>query len=313
MRIITAVVGLVVALGGVAGHAQTYPARPVTFISSVTGGAYEVYERAILDKIKENTGAAMIFEGRPGGNGAPALQALKAAKPDGHVLGISFASAMNLNPLMDKGLGLDVLRDFQPIIKLTTHSIGMGAAESFQGKDLRDLVAMAKAKPGMMRIGVLSAGNKVWMTMLEERSGAKFLQVPYKTVGEVMAAVLGGQIDAYIDTMTSLGSQRARFKSLVNGGATPTAQQPGVPLMRDLYGFDMTGWYAAIAPAATPAGPISWMSREIGRAIRDPKIKDTMETAGFMVVAGSPEELWKTLRAEIEENAAVVRKYPDIL
>jgi tripartite-type tricarboxylate transporter receptor subunit TctC len=293
--------------------AQSYPAKQVVFISSVAGGSSDAYMRAVLEKAKENTGSPpLVFEPRPGGGGAPALQALKGATPDGYTLGITYASALNLNPLINKDLGIDPLKDFIPVTNLMTLGVTIAVREDFPGKDIRDLVAMAKAKPGSVRIGVFGAGNKSWMAMLQERTGAKFLEVPFKGTTETMTAVYGGHIEAYYETPSALIGQKGKLKPLVNGGLAPSPLLPGVPTMRELYNFDQLSWYAVIAAAGTPQNVITWMSRELARAVKDPKVREIVEKGGFTVLGNTSEEFAKMLRADLEANAEIVKKYPDI-
>jgi tripartite-type tricarboxylate transporter receptor subunit TctC len=293
-------------------RAQDYPAHSVTFLTSV-GGSSGVFMRLILDKARENTGSpALIYEQRLGGAGAPALQALKSAAPDGYTMGVTFATALDLNPFLHKDLGIDPLRDFVPVTNLVGLGLIIAARQDFPGKDIRDLVAMAKAKPGAVRVGVTGVGNRVWLAMLEERTGARFLVVPYKISTDAIASVMGGQIEAYYDAPSILSGQGGRLKALVYGGPAPSNEAPGVPLMRDLYNFDLTSWYAVVAPAGTPPKAINWMSRELIRAVNDPKVKETVEKAGFTVLGSTPDELGKLMRSEIEANAEIVRKFPDI-
>ena len=311
-RMIRMAAVITVTLACASTQAQDYPARSVTFLSSVSGSS-GAFVRAVLDKARENNGSPpFVFEQRLGGGGAPALQALKSAPADGYTLGITYASAMNLNPLVNKDLAIDPLRDFLPVTNLMTLGVVLNTREDFAGKDVRDLVAMAKAKPGGIRVGVIGAGNKSWLALLQERTGAKFLDVPYKISTDAMAAVMGGQIEAYFDAPSTLAGQRGKLKALVYGGVTPSLQLPGVPLMRDLYNFDLLSWFAVVAPAGTPPNAVNWMSRELARAIKDPKVREVIENGGFSALGSTPEELAKLLRAEVEANAEIVRKYPDI-
>lgn len=315
MRIIkTLLTGAVAALVAASGTvlAQAYPAKPIAFLVNLPGGAPEAIERAILDKVRENTGATLLYEARPGAGGAVGLQAAKAAAPDGYTFSLAYASSVNLNPLINKSINIDPLKDFVPVTNIMSLGVVLAAREDLPAKDIRDLVAMAKARPGTVRIGILGAGNKSWMAMLEERTGARFLQVPFKSTGELVTATLGGHLDSHFDTVGTVLAQGGKLKALSYGGTAPSPQVPAAPLVRDLYQFDMLTWFGVLAPAGTPPSAVAWVAREIGRAVKDPKIAQMIESNGLAPVGNSPEEFGRALRSEVEQNAEIVRKYPDI-
>jgi tripartite-type tricarboxylate transporter receptor subunit TctC len=299
------------ALSGLA-TAQNYPTKPIVFLVNLPGAQPEAIERAIFDKVRENTGATLLYEARPGAGGAVGLHAAKAAAADGYVFSLAYASSINLNPLINKELGIDALRDFVPVTNMMALGVVLATREDFPAKDIRDVVAMAKAKPGTVRVGTLGAGNKSWMAMLEEATGAKFLQAPFKSSAEIVGATLGGHLDIHFDTVATVQAQKGKLKPLSFGGTAPSPQFPHLPLIRDLYKFDMLTWFGVLAPAGAPAHAVNWVSREIARAMKDPKVAQLIESNGFTAVGNTPEEFAKALREEIDLNREIVRKYPDI-
>lgn len=298
-------------VGGLAA-AQNYPAKPIVFFVNLPGAAPEAIERAIFDKVRENTGATLVYEAKPGAGGAVGLHTAKAAAADGYNFSLAYASSINLNPLINKELGIDPLKDFVPVTNMMALGVVLAARDDFPAKDIREVVALAKAKPGTVRVGTLGAGNKSWMAMLEEASGAKFLQAPFKSSAEIVGATLGGHLDIHFDTVATVLAQKGKLKPLSFGGPVPSPQFPNAPLIRDLYKFDMLTWFGVLAPAGTPAHAVNWVSREIARAMKDPKITQLIESNGFTVVGNTPEEFGKALRDEITLNRELVRKYPDI-
>ena len=312
MRFFKAAMTAILVVSGGASLAQGFPTRPITFYSNAPGGAPEAIERAIFEKVKENTGANLILEARPGGGDAVGLQAVKAMAPDGYSYAITYASAINLNPLINRDLGLDPLKDFVPVVNLMSLGTVLATRDNFPAKDLRELVAMAKAKPGTVSIGIFGAGNKSWVAMLEEATGARFLQVPYKSTTELVQATLGGHLDAHFETLGTVLAQKGKLKALSYGAASASPLLPGVPVVRELYKFDMMSWFGVVAPAGTPPAAVTWVSREIARAVKDPKIVQLMETNGFMPVGNAPDQFATALRGEVDQNRELVRKYPDI-
>jgi tripartite-type tricarboxylate transporter receptor subunit TctC len=306
-----AIAAVTIALCGSA-IAQSYPAKPIVFYGLAPGGAPEGVQRAIFDKVKENTGASLLWEAKPGGGGAVGLLAVKGAAPDGYTMAITYASAINLNPLINKDLGIDPIKDFVPVTNLFSLGVVLAARDDFPAKDIRGLVAMAKEKPESVRVGIFGAGNKSWIAMLEERAGVKFLQVPFKTTSELIAQTLGGHLDTHFETVGVIVAQNGKLKALSYGGVSPSKQLPNVPLVRDLYKFDMLSWFGVVAPVGTPPAAVNWVNREIARAIKDPKIAQMIESNGFTAVGNTVDEFAQSLRAEVEQNRELVRKYPDI-
>ena len=292
--------------------AQTYPTKPITFYGLAPGGAPEAIQRAIFDKVRENTGQTLLWESKAGGGGAVGLLAVKGATPDGYTMAITWASAINLNPLINKEIGFDPLKDVVPVTNLFSLGVVLAARDSFPAKDIRGLVAMAKDKPETVRIGIFGAGNKSWVAMLEERTGVKFLQVPYKTTSELIQQTLGGHLDAHFETVGTIVAQSGKLKALSFGGTTASKQLPNAPVVRDLYKFDMLSWFGVVAPVGTPPAAIQWVHREIAKAMKDPKVAQLIESNGFTPVGNTPEEFARELKAEIDQNRELVRKYPDI-
>lgn len=308
----SAATGIVLAaLAGLA-QAQAYPARPITFLDNIPGGPQEALKRAVLAKMKDNTGATMVYEGRGGGGGAPGLQAMKGAAPDGYTFGLTYQSALTLNPLVNADLGIDPLRDYAPVSKIWLSGNVWTARSDHPAKDIRDLVAAAKAKPETIKIGVFGAGNRLFMAQLQEKTGAKFLLVPYKLLSDGTTAILGGQIDAAFDGVSTVLGQKERLKILAYGASPRLSMYPDTPTTRELYGVDTGSWVGILAPAKTPESQVEWVAREFVRAMRDPAILQIVAAQNYTLIGNSPSQFAGELKAEVEDNRALVKKYPDI-
>lgn len=304
----------IVASAFIAGGAmaQAYPSKNITVLDNVTGGPQEAVKRAILSKVKDNTGVNMLYEGRPGGGGAPGLQAVKNAAPDGYTIGVTYSSAINLGPLINTETGLDALRDFVPITKAwNAANIWIGRTDH-PGKDIRDLVAMAKAKPESIKVGLFGAGNRLFVALLEEKTGAKFLGVPFKSTADTQAAVLGGHIDAAFDVPSVPLGQVGKIKAFMYGAKPVVPQLPNVLSTIDLYGIESSSWTGFLAPAKTQPEQINWLARELTRAMRDPAVAKLMQDSLLPAVFVSPAEFAADLKKEVEENRAALKRFPDI-
>lgn len=310
-KIKMALAGAALALCGSA-FAQAFPSKPITFFGMAPGGTPEAIQRAIFDKVNQNTGATLLWQAKPGGAGAVGLSALKAAPADGYTMAITWASATTLNPLINPQLNIDPLKDFSYVTNLFSVGVVLAAKDDFPAKDLRELVAMAKAKPESVRVGVFGAGNRAWLAMLEERTGTKFLAVPNGNTAQLIALTLGGHLDVHFETPGTIVAQAGRLKALSFGGDAKSPLVPNAPLVRDLYKFDMMSWFGIVAPAGTPRAAIDWVQREIARAMKDPAVARLIESNGFAAIGDTPEQFAKLVREETEQNREIVRKYPDI-
>lgn len=307
----TAALAAVLVWAGAAA-AQNFPSKPITFFGMAPGGTPEAIQRAIFEKVNQNTGATLLWQAKPGAGGSVGLAALKAAPADGYTMAITWASATTLNPLINPQLNIDPLKDFSYVTNLFSVGVVLAAKDDMPAKDIRDLVAMAKAKPESVRIGVFGAGNRAWLAMLEERTGTKFLAVPNGNTSQLITLTLGGHLDAHFETPGTIVAQAGRLKALSFGGDSKSPQVPSAPLVRDLYKFDMMSWFGILAPVGTPRVAIDWVHREITRAMKDPAIAKLIETNGFAPIGDTPEQFAKMVREETEMNREIVRKYPDI-
>jgi tripartite-type tricarboxylate transporter receptor subunit TctC len=299
------------AVGGNA-MAQAYPARNITFLVNAVGAAPDAIERTMFDKIKETTGANLVLENRVGGGGAVGLQALKRAAPDGYTLGITFASALTLNPLINKDVDIDPFRDFAPVTNIMTLGSTFVVREDFPAKDLKEFLALAKAKPNTLRFGIWGAGTKLWLAQLGEATGASFIQVPLKSSAESIPWVLGDHIDSTVESPGIINQYKGKLRAIATGSPVPYPQLPGVRTVRQDFGVDMMSWMGVLAPVGTPAAAVNWVQRELARAAKDPKVVKLAEESGWLMQVDTPDEFAKTIRAEWDGNSAILKKYPDI-
>jgi tripartite-type tricarboxylate transporter receptor subunit TctC len=290
--------------------AQPYPTKTITVISNVVGGGPEAAQRAVFDRVKEVTGVSVVYEGRPGGAGAPGLQATKRATPDGYTFGVTYASALNLNPFVSPELDLDPLKDFLPVTNLMSLGILIGARADFPVTNLNDLLAQGKARPGAIRFGISGAGNRSYLAMFKDRTGAEFLAIPTSGAAQALQLMLGGNLDVFFTTVGQVTSQAGKLKPVAWGGARPNAALAGVQLVREVFpGVDLTSWFGVVAPARTPPPAIAWVQRELSRAVRHPPVAAVVEKLGFDVVGDTTEEFGKQLREEIELMRELVKKF----
>ena len=290
------------------GRAQAYPARPIVVIGNL-GGALDMPVRVVFEKVRQNTGATVAIEQRPGANGALGLTPVARAQPNGYTLAYTYASALSLNPFMTKGLefGWD---GFTPVTALVQVGPVIAARADHPARNLQDLINEARLKPETVKIGYSGAGTQVNLLRLQELTGAKSLMVPFKSNADAVSNTLGGFIDAHVDTVATVVAQAGKLKALSFGGHPRTPRLPDVPSIREIVpGFDMVTWFGIVAPPGTPSDIVQWLHAEIAKALKDPQVADALNKAGYDIVGNTPAQLASVLREEAAANRQVAEKY----
>ena len=287
---------------------QPYPARSINVIGNL-GGTLDMPARVVFDRIKQNTGANAVIEQRPGANGALGLSPVKRAAPDGYTLAYTFASALTLNPLMTKSVDFQP-RDFTPVTALVQLGPVIAARSDHRAATLKDLIELARQKPESVKIGYSGAGTHVNLLRIEQMTGVKFLLVPYRSNADAVAATLGGFIDAHVDTVATVVGQAGRLKALSYGASPRSARLPDVPSLREIVpGLDMVTWFGIVGPPGMPTEVVTWLHREISRALRDPQVADVLTKAGYEIVGNAPADLANLIREEAEANQTIATRY----
>ena len=295
-------------MGSPSVFAQAFPARPISIIGNL-GGALDMPARVVFERIKVNTGATVVVEQRPGGNGAIGLSPVSRAQANGYTLAYTYASALTLNPYMTKGLEFGP-ESFTPISALVQVGPVIAVKADHPAKTLPDFLAEARLKPESVKIGYSGAGTQVNLLRLQEATGAIFLLVPFRSNADAIASTLGGFIDAHVDTVATVVAQAGKLRALSFGGHPRNPQLPGVPSMREIVpGLDMITWFGIVGPPAMPTEIVSWLHAEIVKALRDPQVSDTLTKAGYDLVGNSPSELRALIREESVAHKAIVEKY----
>jgi tripartite-type tricarboxylate transporter receptor subunit TctC len=304
------------ALWAVAGGAaaQAFPSKTVTVVMPIaTSTAFYIAIRQMADLIQTKTGRSIVLEPVIGASGTLAPARVKRSEPDGHTIGLTWAAPLTLNPVLSKDQPYDPLKDFAYIAMLTKHGIFMVAGAQFGPNNLQELVALAKAKPGTVRFGQAAAGSRIGAIQIEEASGAKFLEVPYKSSAQSEIAALSGEIDFFATTAgTAMGQIKAgKMKGLFIGSKNRSPLHPNVPSVAETFpDLEIVSWYALYAPAGTPADRIEWHHREWIAALKDPKIAAQMQnTFGYDIVAAPGSAVLEQVKRELPIHARIVKQH----
>jgi tripartite-type tricarboxylate transporter receptor subunit TctC len=292
---------------------EVFPARPVTMLTTfAVGGITDIISRSTAAGMSDTLGQPVVVENRPGGNGAVGLGAVIRAKPDGHTLALTVSSVITLNPLINKDVSYDALRDLVPIGNIGNSGLLITANPSLPARNMAEYIALAKAGPGKISLGIVSAAGKLLQAMLDQSTGAQLLQVPFGGTAPALTAMLGGNIDSMLDTAGGARGQveAGKVRALAVTGLQRSRLLPNVPTVAETVpGFEVATWFGLFAPAGTPPDRVAILNRALARALEQPKTRDALTAVDVAPVGNSPQEFESKIRAELERNRQIVQKY----
>ena len=294
-------------------NSQTWPARTVRIISPfLPGGGSDTVARFLAAKLPEQTGGNYVVENRAGSGGLIGADVVAKAAPDGHTLLIS-SPEFSINPSMRAKMPYDTFKDFAFISQLASGQFMIACHPAVPVKNIRDVIALAKARPGQLTYGTSGAGgiNHLAGELVQSMSGIQWLHVPYKGAGPAMIATMGGETEfAFASTIGMVAHVKsAKLRGIAVTGTQRYAELPGVLTVAEsgIPGYSVTGWYGLYAPAGTPQEIVRRLHEESRRALASPDIKDKLVKAGNEPVGSSPAEFAAFVRAEFEKWAKVIK------
>ena len=301
-----------------AAFAQTkpadYPTRVVRIIlPQPAGGGTDTVARTIATKLTEAWGQQVIVDNRAGANGIIGAEAVAKSKPDGYTLLYGFTSMLTMNPSVYKALPYDTLRDFTPVAQTVTNQMALVANPHLPVKRAKDLAALARSRPGELLYGSFGVGNQTHLTTELFRLEAKLnvVHVPYKGETPSITELVGGQVAFMFSPSAGVTPyvKQGRLRLLATAGEKRSMAFPDTPTMVEsgFPGVISTGWGALLAPAGTPADIVQRISRENGRALATPDIRDRLAALGAEPTPSTPEELGGWIKSELEKWSRVVK------
>jgi tripartite-type tricarboxylate transporter receptor subunit TctC len=293
--------------------AQAYPARPVRVLVGFTpGGGTDIMARFLTPRLSEYLGQQFVVENRPGAATNVATEMVAKAAPDGYTL-LFTTSALAINASLYKNLQYDALRDLAPVSVLAESPNLLVAGPGVQAKNLAELIALAKAKPGSLNYSSAGSGTTQHLAgeMFKMRTGTDIVHIPYKGTAPSLAGVISGDVQfSFANVPAILAHVRSgRLHALAVSGTRRTELMPDVPTMKEagVPGVEVTVWYALLATAGTPREIIATLADASMKAARSPELKPRLIEQGAEPIGSTPEEFGKLLREEIAKYAEAVR------
>jgi tripartite-type tricarboxylate transporter receptor subunit TctC len=317
MTRILAIVGVVLALASAGPNgaaADGYPSRPVRVIVPFPpGGALDVVARGLGQRFGEVTGQPLVLDNRPGAGGNLGVEVAAGAAPDGYTLLIGTPTGYAIATQLYEKLPYDMFRDFAPIALLATNPHVMVVHPSVPAHTVGEFVALAKAKPGQLTVASQGVGTVSHLEgeLLRTMTGAEWLHVPYKGSSPALADLLGGQVNAFFDSVAASRPhvQAGRSRALGVTTAQRTKVWPEMPTIAEqgLPGYAAETWFALWAPAATPKEITGQLSRVVLQIMSEPAVIERMNAQGLEPAAAPPEQLDRHMRAEIAKWTPIVK------
>ena len=294
--------------------AQTYPSKPVRIIVMYgPGSTIDIMARLIAPKLTEALGQPVIVENRAGAGGAIGMDMAAKAAPDGHTLTIGATGPSVTNPLLYPKTPFDPLRDFAYISLIATGPAVIAVHPSIPAKTLKDLVALAKARPGQLNYGTPGIGTSPHLAgeLFKLVTATSIVHVPYKGNAEAITDLLGGQISIVFTGVPPVVPlmQAGKVKLLDTTGGKRIAAIPELPTIAEAGypGAAMGIWYGLVAPAATPKDILARLHKEITRVQTLPDIRERFVQLGAEATTSTPEAFTGLVREELAKWGKVIK------
>jgi tripartite-type tricarboxylate transporter receptor subunit TctC len=314
-RAIWLVLSTITALAFASALAQSYPAKPIRILVGFPpGGSTDIVARVVGQKLGETLGTPVVIDNRPGASATLAMQAAARAAPDGYTLVMGHLGTLAVNPALFQKLSYDPIRDFAPISLVANVPAMLVVHPSLPARSVKQLIAIAKARPGELNYGSSGAGGTPHLAVeyFKLLSGVDIVQVPYKGAGPMTTDLIGGQISMTITGIPALlpHVKTGRLRALAVSTSKRLAVLPDLPTIAEaaLPGYEATTWYGLLAPAGTPKELIARLNDAIVRSIKQPEVAERLAGEGADVVFNSPEEFAAYIRSEIARWEKVIRR-----
>lgn len=312
---LTGLLATLAAASALAGNGpEGYPARPVTIIVPFApGGGSDNVARIIAARLNERTGGSFIIDNKPGAGTNIGNEQAARAKNDGYAL-LFGQVTLSINPTVYKSLRYDVKKDFMPVAHIANSPTVLIASQHLKASTVKELIAMAKAKPDDINYGSGGKGTSVHLAgeLFSSLTDAPMTHVPYKGSAPAVTDLIGGQIQLIFDTAPSAlpHIKGGKVKPLAVTGAKRLAELPNTPTFAEagVPTFDAPAWYGLLAPTGTSAVVVKYLNNEVEQILKEPATQQKMVQMGAIPMGGSSEAFGKFIAAETERWSAVIKK-----
>ena len=293
--------------------AQAWPARPVTVVvPQGAGGANDAIARIVMQRVSELLGQTFVVDNRVGAGGNIGTAFAARARPDGYTVMLTSDSAQVVAPALYKAPGFDPVKDFEPVAAVATAGYVLVANPTFPANTVKELIAMAKARPGA--ISYASAGNgtlnHLIAEVLQKQAGITLQHVPYKSSAAAATDVVSGQVPISVQSLPSsigfIQAGKLKVLGVVNPKRVPAL--PDAPTIGEtLPGFAFTPWYGLFAPTGTPPEIVQKLHAAVDQALAAKDVQDRLAQQGAEPWRQTPQQFGATVKTELTKWAAIVK------
>jgi tripartite-type tricarboxylate transporter receptor subunit TctC len=305
--------GLLAAAFAAPTLAQSYPAKPVRIVVPYPpGGPNDIVARTVGQKLSEQLGQPVIVDNKPGASGNIGAESVAKSPADGYTL-LLLTTGHTINPSLYPKLGYDLEKDLAPVTQLTAGPMVVIVNPSLPAKNIKELISLAKAKPGSLNFGSAGNGSSTHLApeLFSSMAGIKMNHIPYKGSAPALTDLMAGQIQVAFDFMISAMPhvKSGKIKALAVTSATRSPVAPDLPTVAEsgVPGFEVIGWNGLVAPARTPKEIIAKLNAELKKALDQPDTKERFAAQGFSATWTTPEKFGAYIESEHAKWAKVVK------
>ncbi len=295
--------------------AQAYPAKSIRIVTPYApGGTADILARVVAQKLAEAWAQQVVVDNRPGASGMIGADIAAKAPPDGYTLLMAYTAEIAITQSLFKSMTYDPVKDLAPVTLAAITPMVFVVHPSLPVRDVRELVALAKTRPG--QLSYASAGNgspaHLAFELLQRSAQIDINHVPYKGAAPALTDLLGGHVVMFFSGMPPAMPhvKAGKLRAIAVSTAKRSPALPAVPAVAEsgLRDFDISTWFGVLAPAATPRDVIGKLNAEISRALMLPDVKERLAREGAETAPGSPEQFGKFIQAEITKFAKIIRE-----
>jgi tripartite-type tricarboxylate transporter receptor subunit TctC len=293
---------------------QAWPNKPIRLVVPFPpGGGTDIIARVVSNKLSETRKWMFVVDNRPGAGGNIGMDLVAKSKPDGYTIGLGQTSNLAVNPTLYTKLPYDPVKDFTPVGTVADAPLVLVVASNSPYKTLADVVAAAKAKPGMVTLATPGNGTVAHLTgeLFQKAAHIDLQHVPYKGSSQAITDLLGGSVQVFMSSVPTALSQirGGTMRALAVTSSQRADDLPNVPTINEsgYKGFDARTWFGVVAPAGTPPAIVAELNAEINKVLAMPEVRKKITVEGGDVMGGSPEQFGALIKTEIPRWGKVVK------
>jgi len=306
--------GLILSITSCVVSAQEYPTKPIRLIVPFApGGPTDIMSRAISERITARLGQQLVVDNRAGAGGSIGSELAARSAPDGYTMLLGHIGTHAINTSLYSRIGYDPVKDFAPITMIATLPLGLFVNASVPAHSVKDLVALAKAKPGSLNFGSAGSGGPTHMAgeMLKSMGHIDIVHVPYKGNAASLTDLVAGRVQMMFSNLLTAGphARAGKLRAIAISSGKRSPQAPELPTIAEsgVPGYDLTPWYGVLFPAGTPRPIVMRLNQEIGGILTTPEMVERFRTQGIDLVTSTPEAFAALIKSEIPKWRKVVK------